>query len=287
MSYGKHQSFYIKSNWINKGIMAISQFGPNFFFDVENYKEIGLGKNMFQSLKYWLEATNIVEIQNQNHIFTTFGEFVRDKDPGCIKPFTLLLTHYFLVCEFKPNNIEKSSAFFWYFNVNREQISRKEKLLENLTNWDAKNSIRATSINTLNRDLECIISTYTKNHMVHPEDKNTSLLSSLNLIKIQDNFNMKNSINSKYIDLDAIMYILLKMNETNKITSLNSLLDEIDSPGRIFNISRSEMIEIIENMIAQEYPIQISRTNNLDTIIITSMYNASDFLNIKISGGNL
>ena len=40
MAYGRHQSFYIKNNWINKGIKAIVN-DSSVFDNVENYKEIG------------------------------------------------------------------------------------------------------------------------------------------------------------------------------------------------------------------------------------------------------
>lgn len=281
MGYGKHQSFYIRNNWISKGINAISENGGTFFFDVnENYKMIGLGKNMYESLKYWLEATNIVVSNRREHTLTPFGEFILYNDIGCQQSFTLNLLHYFLVCENKPNKADRSESFFWYFNICEESVARKEKILDEMIKWDSISHDKVTSENTLNKDIDAILSTYTKNRRSHPEDKMTSILSSLLLIKVQDGIIIKNQIDLDKISFEAIMYILYRMNEDQKITSLTSLIDEIDSPGKIFNISRTDMIEIIESMISEGYPIQISRTNNLDTIVITKPIPCETFLRL-------
>lgn len=284
MGYGKHQSFYIRNNWISKGITAIKEHGGGFFFDVNNnYKKIGLGKNMFESLKFWLETTNIVTISNRTHKLTILGEYIANNDIGLQKPITVNLLHYFLVCEDKPNGFDKAESFYWYFNVCNESLSKKEKLLDELLKWDLANHDKATSENTLNKDIDAILSTYTRGTRVHPEDKMTSIFASMKLIKIQDGLIIKNSIDIDRLDYDSLMYMLIRMNEKRKISSLSSLIEEIDSPGRIFNISRTEMIEIIEEMISRDYPIQISRTNNLDTIVLSSDISSNEFLEEKLS----
>jgi len=203
---------------------------------------------------------------------------------GCQRPFTLNLLHYFLVCEEKPNGVDKSDSFYWYFNICEELISRKEKILDELIKWDLATHNKATSENTLNKDLDAIFSTYTKSKRSHPEDKMTSILAPLLLVRLQDGFVIKNQIDLDKLDYNSMMYIFLRMNEKQKISSLTSLLDEIDSPGKVFNLSRTEMIEIIEQMISTGYPLQISRTNNLDTIVVTKNTSCDDFMRSMIEG---
>ena len=66
------------------------------------------------------------------------------------------------------------------------------------------------------------------------------------------------------------MYLLLVLVENNYKSSsyidLNTLESCELSPGRIFNMSRIDIIEVIEDMILIGYPIEITRTNNLDTV---------------------
>jgi hypothetical protein len=92
MAYGRHQSFYIKNNWINKGIKAIVN-DSSIFDNVENYKNLGIGKNMFMALKYWLYALNIA---NKDYSLTTFGTYLLKNDLSCNSSFSLNLLHYYL-----------------------------------------------------------------------------------------------------------------------------------------------------------------------------------------------
>jgi hypothetical protein len=75
MAYARHQSFFVKENWINKGIKAVIE-NPSIFSDLSNYKELGIGKNMFISLKYWLEALNVISFSKESAELTNFGQFI-------------------------------------------------------------------------------------------------------------------------------------------------------------------------------------------------------------------
>lgn len=277
MSYGKHQSFYLKSNWINKAFKAYDRIGMEMFFDLSNYKALGIGKNMFQSLRYWIEALNLVEVENGRHIYTLFGALLSTYDPGCNKNITINLLHYFL-CSKTRNNTIFSDTFYWYFNDNNEIISKKKSLVEGLILWDGRNHNKKTSEKTILRDIDCLISLYTREEKEHPEDKNTSLLAPLHLVKkVNDEF-AKVSIEANMISYDAIMYILYIMYEEGKILSIDNLLNSKNSIGCIYNLNRVEIIEIIETMVKKGYSIEITRTNNLDTIKIVEEYTSNEFL---------
>lgn len=283
MAYARHQSFFVKENWINKGIKAVIE-NPSIFSDLSNYKEIGIGKNMFISLKYWLEALNIVSFSKESADLTNFGQFILKHDLSCEHDITLNLLQYFLTLQRPINGTEMSHTFYWFFNINQDKIIRKSELVNELVIWDTSEFKRNTSENTIKRDIDCLLQTYTKNSKLHPEDKNVSILSRLNLLYKQGDNYIRNPIKDVNLSRDVFMYMLIRMKEKNvaegygQFLELNDIIESEMSPGKVFNMNRIDLIEIIDEMISDEFPIQIIRTNNLDTLIVSSDIESEDYL---------
>ena len=279
MSYAKHQSFYLKSNWINKGIKAIIA-DPLIFTNKDNFLKIGIGKNMFFSLKYWLEALNIVKFNNGVGELTDFGHYINRCDLSCNEAKTLLLMHYFLTLNKPYNDIESSTGFFWFFNINNNSNTRKVDFVNDLVKWDTSTFHRSTSEKTIEKDLDCLLLTYTKSEKAHPEDKNTSVLSKLKLIEKENDLIVRLPLSRTLLDKDVLFFLILRQSEflqENDITflSIYDLLEGEMSPGKLLHLSRIDLIEILEEMINDGYPFQIVRTNNLDTIAVSSSDNSN------------
>mgnify|MGYP005842150491 CR=1 FL=1 len=273
MSYGRHQSFYLKKHWITKGLNSFNLFGEKTIFKKDSFVLLGLGKNMHQSLRYWLEATNILHLTNKAHKLTEFGKLVSEFDIGCNKDLTKNLLHYYLVN--KVEGVEISHTFYWFFNIYQESIFTKEKILNDLILWNSN----VTSSNTLSRDIDCLLSLYTREELSHPEDKNVSLLAEMKLIKTENENYIKSPISDTVLSMDTAFYILLLMKELNIHLSLVNILTKEYSLGKAFNLTRTDVIDLIEKMVSSGYPLEITRTNNLDTIKLNSKVSSSDFLN--------
>ncbi len=287
MAYGRHQSFYIKNNWINKGIKAV-EFDSSLFNSVNNFRKLGIGKNMFMSLKYWLEALNIVTNDKNQFTLTEFGRYINGFDPACEKPFTINLLHYYLTLEEPINGYDKSHSFYFLFNEYENRSFSKEELINSLINWDNSLTGRSTSEKTIAKDIDCLIQTYTKSEKNHPEDINVSTLSKLCLIKKNKDYYTRTSIKRENLSLEVFYYILLNLAENNNsdFLELDTLENSEMSPGRIFNMTRIDIIDAIEELISIGFPITISRTNNLDTVSISDSQKSDKFIeNCFINGG--
>jgi hypothetical protein len=177
-----------------------------------------------------------------------------------------------------------SHTFYWFFNINQDKIIRKSELVNELVIWDTSEFKRNTSENTIKRDIDCLMQTYTKNSKLHPEDKNVSILSRLNLLYKQGDNYIRNPIKDVNLSRDVLMYMLMRMKEKSiaegngEFLQLNDIIESEMSPGKIFNMNRIDLIEIIDEMISDEFPIQIIRTNNLDTLIVSSDIESEDYL---------
>ncbi|MBU1142068.1 MAG: DUF4007 family protein [Firmicutes bacterium] len=283
MSYGRHQSFYLKRHWITKGINALIHHDADILLDRNAFKYLGIGKNMHQSLRFWLEATNIVFLEDKQHRLSFFGNLLKEYDLGCNENISQLLIHFFLVT-FEYDKVDNANTFIWFFNDYSEIMATKETLLEGLVQYDAGQ----TSYNTLNRDIDCLLNTYTNYLKSHAEDKNVSLLAELGLIrKKESNIYYKAPLKKEKYSYEAFYFILLWLKQNNFDLSIENLVNNKQGLGKIFNLNRIEVIDIIEKMKqTREFNIDIVRTNNLDTVSISCDLMADQYLQKSYKGGN-
>ena len=270
MSFGRHQSFYLKKHWINKGIKALSMNSDSIFVNKDGFKYLGIGKNMQQSLRYWVEATNIMShySKSKSHELTHFGRLIEKYDSGCINEFSLALVHYFLINS-KENDEPFSHSFYWFFLENKDTFITKDKMKELLKGYSP-----STADNTINKDIDCLFQTYTNYEKKHPEDKNVSLLADLQLLKKDKQFYYKTSLKTSNNTAAAFYYTLYE-NRNNISLTVDNISDSI---GSIFNLNRSQIIELIEMLIDMKYPIKLTRTNNLDTVMLEDVGENNDVL---------
>lgn len=275
MKYGQHETFHLRLNWLRKGINMI-KVNPRFFFEKEAAETIGLGKNMVQSLRFWITATDIaMEIKGDDsksiHQLTPLGEVIDTFDPYLDFMDSLSLLHYSLI-----DKGNKDRLFVWYgfFNSFSRTSFTKEEALNELVLWAAREG-EVTSEKSLKRDLDCMIRLYVKdNKLKDPEDVTQSPLEKLNILSISEESSsvyIKHNLNYKDVGITALMYSLLKYGEKNETD--NVAIEEIESKpnlwGKVFQLQRSEIINALEELSKHsKYPIIFQRTNRLNTILL-------------------
>lgn len=261
MSFGRHQSFYLKENWLSKVIVKLNNNDNSILLDESGYKHLGLGKNMHQSLRYWAEATNIVyrESSGKYHSFTEIGKVISRFDPSVNSKFSKILIHFNLINNQK-DGLPFSDTFYYFFKEYDRNYFTKESMVDDLRNF-SKDSI---SENTLKKDIDCLIQTYVKRQRKHPEDKNISLLSSLELIKNSDNSFIKIPLKVDKNFKEFLMYQIFD-SFYEKYISVEDIFNEISKP---FNLTHLDTVLLIDEMNALGYPISIVRTNNINTVNI-------------------
>jgi hypothetical protein len=124
----------------------------------------------------------------------------------------------------------------------------KDELLESLMNWDMSNNARPTSDKTISRDIDCLIQTYTKIDKQHPEDLNFSVLAKLNLFKKNKDFLTRIPLKHELISKEAMFYVMLRMvkDKPTKNISVDELENSEMSLGRVFHLTRADIIDLIE-----------------------------------------
>ena len=106
-----HESFSIREGWLTKGLLEVSA-NPKVFSEKNQTDIFGIGTNMVKSLKYWLQATMLIEENKKNEYkLSSLGQLIFDNDKYIEKKITLYLIHLNLV-------MNKDKALIWnlFFN---------------------------------------------------------------------------------------------------------------------------------------------------------------------------
>ncbi|MED1603284.1 DUF4007 family protein [Alkalihalophilus marmarensis] len=283
MAYGQHQSFYLRDRWLNKAIKHLLD-DNRFFYDKEAFEKIGLGKNMVQSLRYWVVATKAVEEKfneqrKKVYLLTDFGEVLYKYDKFIQFNDSAAIIHYHLSHEKEP-----STAWYWFFNVINETIISKDDLVEMFIQWVDANEEKKISERSLKRDIDCLIKLYTAGQNTDdPEEVIQSPINKLKLLQESKGIVFKRTPTVENIGLSSLMYILLEYRKNSSIETLS--VDEITYNtglwGKIFNLNKSTVVDALEQLSNHpKYPLSFTRTNNLDTVRIPNV-DPIDFLEFE------
>ncbi|MWC31087.1 DUF4007 family protein [Paenibacillus sp. MMS18-CY102] len=274
MAYARHQSFYIRDKWFSKGLRAVEQ-DNRFFFNEYAFETIGLGKNMVESLKYWLFAFNVLEEKveegQRGHYLSELGRILYDNDKLLQRNETLAILHYNLI----RNISDQSTVFDWYFNKYKETAVSKPELLNSFITWVSQNEPKGISEKSLKRDIDCLIQFYTKTPDENdPEDVIFCPFFKLSLIKSEHSGEGFDTIKKLVPEIDKIgiiplYYTLLSYQISNDVDliSVDEILNGDYLWGKTYNLSRNKVIEVLNVLTNHEhFPVEYVRTNNLDYI---------------------
>lgn len=279
MAYARHQSFYLRDKWFSKGLRALED-DNRFFYDSYAFEKIGLGKNMLESLKYWLLAFRVIEETNidgqKKHTFTELGKLIYERDRLLQLNDTLSILHYNLV----RNSDNQSTVFEWYFNTYMETVTSKQELVKSFITWVSKNEPKEVSEKSLKRDIDCLVQAYTKLADENdPEDTIFCPFSRMALLKTEPSGEghdiiKKRSPSVEHLGINSLYFVLLDycyMKEIELI-SVQEIIEEDFLWGKVFNLTRNRIIEALNILTNNQlYPIHYVRTNNIDYIRVPNL----------------
>lgn len=249
--FSGHDSFQCRQLWLKKGYDYVHE-GKNFN-DEDAVVQLGVGKNMVSSIRFWLKAFNIIDNKD---IPTEFGTRLFDDEHG-YDPFledeaSLWLLHYQLV---------KSGIASIYSIIFNE--FRKEKLFFNKETYSnyikrigESNSDLNFNENTVAKDFIVFANLY-KNDAESKdiEDSFSGILSEIELLKTtgkgkEEHFYIENAERDNLPEAVVLFAIIENPNYGNSI-SMNSLEFDMNSPGSIFALNRSGLINKISEIVSE------------------------------------
>jgi hypothetical protein len=239
-TFSGHETFQCKSLWLKKGVDFVKS--GKSFNDADAVVDLGVGKNMVASIKFWLKSFNIIDEEND---VTDFGEFIfgdNGVDPFLEDTNTLWLLHFQLVKTYYATiyrqlfiNFHKERKDFSknnLFNFIKRQFA--DRVFEN-TIWNE---------NTINKDIATFLKMY-----VTPDnctfDDYSALLLNLNLIKkVEKDLFEFNYTTKADIHPLIFLYAIKVVAGDDKVVEYDKLL----KLSLVFCLSQGKMLELFQKI---------------------------------------
>lgn len=225
-------------------------------------QELGVGKNMVDSIRYWLKATRLIKTDMKGFVLTDTASKILEKDPYFELDGTLFLIHYLLV-----TNKEEATTWYWFFNHFSANEFEKESLENALSAYIQIKTNRKIKDTTLDKDLNCLLRMYQSIKWTGrktPETETPSPFTKYGWIEKRGEKFIRNKLNINDFNIHIFAYILyifwknqLGQPESVKLEDLS--LKE-NSPGRVFYFSLEEMNDLIESCSKKHFYLNYSRT---------------------------
>ena len=249
-SFSGHDSFQCRQLWLKKGYDFIDN--GHSFNDLDAVVKLGVGKNMVSSIRFWMKAFNILDV---NDNLTVFGKKLFDNDTG-FDPFleddaSLWLLHYQLV------RTRLASIYSIVFNEFRKEkiYFSKETFINYLKRRKEAEPHLPFNQNTISDDFDVFLKMYQRNSASKDiEDSFSGVLTDIEMLKIlgkgkDEQYQIENNERDK-LPSPIFLYAILDNPEYGLSISLHTLENEFNSPGTIFALNRqgllNKIFEIVE-----------------------------------------
>ncbi len=277
-TFANHESFHLRYGWLKKAYDRVRDDRRVFARD-DITVQLGVGKNMVRSIKFWSIANKIINANGHGKNITWeptyMGRVIFGKkglDPYLEKPDTLWLLHWMLFAppcripvwwlmmnEFSATNIKLEEA--------TEAIAAR---VTNIPEWSTP------SINSVKKDIDVFIHTYsTRQDKLSIEDYLDCPFRQLHMIKQSSRdtmrfvFGKKNGL-SPLIVAFACLDFIVKSGISSKSVSVSRLATETGSVGHIFKINENELAEMLHEASNMSKSIKISNVNSIPHLTFKS-----------------
>ncbi|MBO9595459.1 MAG: DUF4007 family protein [Niabella sp.] len=284
--FSGHESFICKQFWLKK-TFDFSQAGKSFNEDTA-VVDLGVGKNMVTSLRYWGKAFGILDENDAptalaNYLFGTNGRDLYLEDFA-----TLWLLHYSLL---KTNRFSIASLLFNELRKERIEFT-KEQLVNFILRKAREYEANTDNLNTIERDANVLIRMYSKPQKgdhIDIEDDFTGVLIDLDLLKRFKQRDLDHKLVDWYkieseerIDLpcEIVLFSILDNYQDQQTITFRELLTGLNAPGTVFALNPDGLYNKL-NEISEKYNRQVvyTETAGNEVLQIKKTINKYDILN--------
>ena len=284
--FSGHESFICKHFWLKKGYDFINENG-DFQYETA-VMDLGVGKNMVNSIEYWMKSYGLLDKSN---IITEFSKKIF-RERGGLDAFieslaTIWLLHYSLI---KTNRSSLYNIFFNDFRKGRTDFT-KEQLLSFMKR-QIEDEPKSVNDNTLNNDISVFIRSYLKpsykDTKIEIEEDFLSLMIDLDLMKSYKSENAEGKIvewyqveNKIQVDLPAevVFFAILDNPNYGKSISFQELLNGFNSPGVIFALNEEGLYNKLDSIVNTYKGITMSETAGIRELQLKTTFNKWDIIN--------
>lgn len=256
-TFSGHESFPCKTLWLKKGYDFIK--AGKKFSSPDAVIDLGVGKNMVASIRYWMKVFGIYE----NDEITWLGDFIFDENVGKDKYIedlaTLWLLHFHLVF-----NKEASlyNMLFCKFQKVYTQFDKDKVVTSVKLDMTEAKKQGLFNENTVKKDVAVLIQNYLLPGKSQSNEDFSSLLIDLDLLRQSQEgkgyfFNYEGK---RKVHKEIFLYALLKLKEQecDNTIAYETIQDKV---GLAFCMQDYETIEMLK-LLAKDYSNYLSYSDN-------------------------
>lgn len=249
--FSGHETFQCRHLWLKKGYDYIKS--GKSFGDDSAVVELGVGKNMVSSIRYWMRAFDLSE--GGEKLTPVADALFADEgfDPYLEDDASLWLLHYNLVRK------GYATSYNLIFNeLRRERVEFSKDAFVRFMRTKAESDLPFTfNQNTIESDFDVFIKLYVGTEISKDKEEIVSgIFPELNLIrtiqreKQQPLYHIPTN-EKEEIPEEVILYAIVTDPEIGLSVSLDSLEKGYNSIGAIFGVNRTGLVEKIEKICAK------------------------------------
>jgi len=211
--------------------------------------ELGVGKNMVNSIRYWMRAFDLLNDEEQ---LTEFADrmFSEDGyDPYLEDDASLWLLHY--------NLVRKGYATSYNLIFNELRKERIEFNKSSFIRFILNKLDTNTSLNTISADFEVFVKLYVGNESSKDKEAVVAgILPDLRLVRViqrekpQTLYHIETNEKEELPD-EILLFALLNDSDVGLSVNLDTIERGYNSAGSIFAINRSGLVQKIESLCAR------------------------------------
>lgn len=269
--FSGHESFPCKSMWLKKGYDY--WVGRNRFTDPDAVVKLGVGKNMVQSIRFWLRAFGLLNDDEATEIAHYIFEDGDGKDPYAEDNATLWIFHYLLVVT------AVSSIYrlvFVELQREKKEFDRDQVLSFIKRKCNVPEQKNVFNENTVKKDIRVLLQNYLAPTNPKTNEEYTSILLGLDLIHENEGKYSFNDVSMKQVNPLIVLFALIHIAGEDKTVSF----DKLQELSLIFCIPISSFLVIVRSL-SERYPKDMSYTDNsgIRNVQFLKKMNALEVLN--------
>lgn len=246
--FSGHQTFVIRYGWVEKGYRFVKS-GLNFNSD-NAIVDLGVGKNMVESIRYWGEMIGTIEALAPSD----FANKLLDEQTGWDPYLEDNNSYWLLHWKLNTNPDYMHSGMILFSHLRKPEFSKRDVVDAALRLLDSHDK-KSPADSILNKDIDCFLRLYAGTRRLNTKQKEEligSPLQELSLIQMINesdlycfNIGTKPNLAPEIIGYSLWDY----MKNLNKIAiTINEALYREYSPGQIFMLDENSLVDAVEQL---------------------------------------
>lgn len=277
ITIARHETFHLRDNWLLKALTALRN-DPLALSSVGAHHELGVGKNMLASIRYWVQATGLAVPAKRRIggrvplLRTELAALILQDDPFLEDMATLWLLHLELA-----SNVPLATFWYWTFNEYDEVQFSEHDLATGFIDYVCSKGYPAPNERSVRKDISVFLRTYRRSRSATSRMLEDSLDCPLTVLGLVEDVKGAKpfafSIGTKSnLPVEVVAYTTLRYRDRARphaeFISLEELRWAAGGPGRVLLLDSRALVEAMEAIEActQGAWLRVSHTAGLRNV---------------------